>query len=145
MTNLPRITAAAIRAKVTESVLRPWRRLLPFRHRRKRYPARQPALRRGAGQRVGPLPGGRNLPRRRLHHVLHLPLRLGRLLQARRSHPADRHADNNGSVPIAVKPPVADLLASLDADELRTLVHLLVEAAPDLLDVVDAFCAEEPT
>ena len=53
-------------------------------------------------------------------------------------------ADNNGSVPIAVKPPVADLLASLDADELRALVHLLVEAAPDLLDVVDAFCAEEP-
>ena len=54
-------------------------------------------------------------------------------------------SDDNSPIPVAVKPPVADLLAGLDADELRALVHVLVEAAPSLLDVVDAFCSEEPT
>ena len=54
-------------------------------------------------------------------------------------------ADDNGPVPIVTKPPVANLLAGLDADELRALVHLLlVEAAPNLLETVDAFCGEEP-
>ncbi len=50
-------------------------------------------------------------------------------------------SDDNSPTPIAVKPPVADLLDGLDADELRALV----EAAPSLLDMVDAFCSGEPT
>ena len=54
-------------------------------------------------------------------------------------------SDDNSPIPIAVKPPVADLLDGLDADELRALVRVLVETAPSLLDIVDAFCEEEPT
>lgn len=53
-------------------------------------------------------------------------------------------SDENSPVPVAVKPPVADLLDELDADELRGLVCVLVEADPSLLDIVDAFCSEEP-
>ena len=53
-------------------------------------------------------------------------------------------SDDNSPVPVAVKPPVADLLDELDADELRGLVRVLVEAAPFLLDIVDAFCSGEP-
>ena len=52
--------------------------------------------------------------------------------------------DDDISAPVVVKPPVADLLDELDADELRGLVRMLVEAAPSLLDIVDAFCSGEP-
>ena len=54
-------------------------------------------------------------------------------------------SDDNSPVFVAVKPPVADLLDELDADELRGLVRVLVEGAPSLLDIVDAFCSGEPT
>lgn len=54
-------------------------------------------------------------------------------------------SDDNRPIPIVVKPPVADLLDGLDAHELRALVRVLVEAAPSLLDIVDAFCSGEPT
>lgn len=54
-------------------------------------------------------------------------------------------SDDSSPVSVAVKPPVADLLDELDADELRGLVRVLVEAAPSLLDIVDAFCSGEPT
>ena len=50
---------------------------------------------------------------------------------------------NNGDgdhVPIATAAPVADLLAGLDADALRALAHRLVEAEPSLIDIVDDFC-----
>lgn len=49
--------------------------------------------------------------------------------------------DENSRVPIATKPPVADLIADLDANALRELVCRLVEAAPTLVDIVDEFCA----
>ena len=52
--------------------------------------------------------------------------------------------DDDSHVPVVVKPPVADLLDELDADELRGLVRMLVEADPSLLDIVDAFCSGEP-
>ncbi len=51
--------------------------------------------------------------------------------------------DDSSLVPIVIRAPIADLLAGLDADALRTLVHRLIEAAPALVDVVDAFCGEE--
>ncbi|MDE2785099.1 MAG: SWIM zinc finger family protein [Chloroflexota bacterium] len=54
-------------------------------------------------------------------------------------------SDDDSPIPVAVKPPVADLLDGLDADELRALVRVLVEVAPSLLDTVDAFCSGEPT
>ncbi len=54
-------------------------------------------------------------------------------------------SNDDSPVPVAVKPPVADLLNQLDADELRALVRVLVEDAPSLLDIVDAFCSGEPT
>ena len=54
-------------------------------------------------------------------------------------------ADNSGSVPIDAKPPLADLLDGLDANALRALVHRLVEAAPALAEVVDEFCGGEST
>ena len=53
--------------------------------------------------------------------------------------------DDNSPIPVVVKPPVSDLLDELDPDELRALVRVLVEAAPYLLDTVDAFCSGEPT
>ena len=52
-------------------------------------------------------------------------------------------SDDNSPVPVVVKPPVADLLDELDAAALRGLVHLLVEAAPTLLETVDEFCIRE--
>ena len=54
-------------------------------------------------------------------------------------------SDDNSPIPVVVKPPVSDLLDELDPDELRALVRVLVEAAPALLDIVDAFCSGEPT
>ena len=54
-------------------------------------------------------------------------------------------SDDNSPIPVVVKPPVSDLLDDLDPDELRALVRVLVEAAPSLLDIVDAFCSREPT
>ncbi len=54
-------------------------------------------------------------------------------------------SDDNSPIPVAVEPPVSDLLDELDADELRGLIRVLVEAAPSLLDIVDAFCSGEPT
>ncbi len=53
-------------------------------------------------------------------------------------------SDDNSPIPVVIKPPVSDLLDELDPDELRSLVRVLVEADPALLDIVDAFCAEEP-
>ena len=53
--------------------------------------------------------------------------------------------DDSGSVPIDTKPPIADLLDGLGANELRALVHRLVEAAPALVEVVDEFCGGEST
>ena len=51
--------------------------------------------------------------------------------------------DDDLPIPIETKPPIADLLGGLDANELRALVHLLVEAAPELVEVVVAFCGTE--
>ena len=46
--------------------------------------------------------------------------------------------DDSSSVPIVIRAPIADLLAGLDADALRALVHQLIEADPALADIVDA-------
>ena len=144
MTNLPRITEAAIRAKVTESS---YDRGVDYYH----ADTVESATRRG-GQLFAEVQGSEWDP-----YQVGITF-LGGDFTASCTCPYDwggycKHvvatlltvADDNGPVPIAVKPPVADLLAGLNADELRALVHLLVEAAPALLDIVDAFCAEEPT
>ena len=143
MTNLPRITAAAIRAKVTESS---YDRGVDYYH----AGTVESATMRGS-QLFASVQGSEWDP-----YQVGVTF-LGGDFTASCTCPYDwggycKHvvatlltaADDNGSVPIAVKPPVADLLAGLDADELRALVHLLVEAAPSLLDLVDAYCAEEP-
>ncbi len=143
MTNLPRITEAAIRAKVTESS---YDRGVDYYH----SGTVESATLRG-GQLFAEVQGSEWDP-----YQVGVTF-LGGDFTASCTCPYDwggycKHvvatlltvSDDNGSVPIAVKPPVADLLAGLNADELRALVHLLVEAAPALLDIVDAFCAEEP-
>ena len=48
------------------------------------------------------------------------------------------------TIPIANAAPIADLLDGLDATTLRALVHRLIEAEPALVDIVDEFCAGEP-
>ena len=144
MTNWPRINEAAIRAKVTEQS---YDRGVDYYH----ADTVESATRRG-GQLFAEVQGSEWDP-----YQVGITF-LGGDFTASCTCPYDwggycKHVvatlltaiDDNGSIPIAVKPPVADLLARLDADELRVLIHLLVEAAPDLLDVVDACCAEEPT
>ena len=49
--------------------------------------------------------------------------------------------DDDSPVPISTKPPVSDLIAGMNAAELRALVQRLVAAAPTLAEVVDEFCA----
>jgi uncharacterized Zn finger protein len=49
--------------------------------------------------------------------------------------------DNNSPIPVAIKPPVADLVAEMDAPLLRALVCELIDADPALADIVDAFSA----
>lgn len=50
-------------------------------------------------------------------------------------------SDDNSPIPVAVKPPVADLIAEMDAASLRALVSQLIDADPGLADIVDAFSA----
>ncbi len=50
-------------------------------------------------------------------------------------------SDDNSPVPVAVKPPVAVLIAEMDAAWLRALVCPLIDADPALADIVDAFSA----
>lgn len=52
--------------------------------------------------------------------------------------------DDDSPIPIDVKPPIAELLEGLDAESLRALIHQLVEANPALAEVVDDFCGMEP-
>ena len=49
--------------------------------------------------------------------------------------------DDNSPVPVATKPPAADLVAEMDAPSLRALVCQLIDADPGLSDIVDAFSA----
>ena len=48
-------------------------------------------------------------------------------------------SDENNPIPVVVKPPVADLIAEMDAASLRALVCQLIDADPGLADIVDAF------
>ena len=50
-------------------------------------------------------------------------------------------SDDDSPIPVAVKPPVADLIAEMDAASLRALVCQLIDADPGLADIVDAFSA----
>ena len=50
-------------------------------------------------------------------------------------------SDENSPVSVVVKPPVADLIAEMDATSLRALVCQLIDADPGLADIVDAFSA----
>ncbi|MCY4557384.1 MAG: SWIM zinc finger family protein [Chloroflexi bacterium] len=49
--------------------------------------------------------------------------------------------EDDSPVPVAVKPPVADLISEMDAASLRALVCQLIDADPRLADIVDAFSA----
>ena len=51
-------------------------------------------------------------------------------------------SDDDSPIPVAVKPPVADLIAKMDAASLRALVCQLIDADPGLADIVDAFSAD---
>ena len=48
-------------------------------------------------------------------------------------------ADDDSHVPIDTKTPIADLIAEMDAASLRALICQLVDADPGLAEVVDAF------
>ena len=50
-------------------------------------------------------------------------------------------SDDNSPIPVVIKPPVADLIAEMDAASLRALVCQLIDADPGLADIVDAFSA----
>ena len=52
--------------------------------------------------------------------------------------------DDDPPIPIAAKPPVADLVEGLDAPALRAMIQRLVETCPALMDTVDEFCGVEP-
>ena len=47
--------------------------------------------------------------------------------------------DEGGDIPALT--PVDNLLAALDANALRALIHQLLDADPSLVDIIDAFCA----
>ena len=49
--------------------------------------------------------------------------------------------DDDSPVPVAVKPPVADIISEMDAASLCALVCQLIDADPGLADIVDAFSA----
>ena len=51
--------------------------------------------------------------------------------------------DDDRSVPVVSKAPVAQLVDGLDAPALRVLVRRLVDACPALADAVDEFCGVE--
>ena len=52
-------------------------------------------------------------------------------------------ADDEPPIPIAAGPPVAELLDGLDVSALRALIRRLIETCPALMDTVDEFCGVE--
>ena len=143
MTNLPRITEAAIRAKVTEQS---YDRGVDYHH----AGAVESATLRGS-QLFAEVQGSEWDPYRVGVTFL------GSDFTASCTCPYDwggycKHivatlltaSDDDSPIPIDVKPPIADLLDPLDAESLRALIHQLVEANPALAEVVDDFCGMEP-
>ena len=53
--------------------------------------------------------------------------------------------DDEPPIPIAAGPPVAQLLDELDAAALRVLIQRLIQTCPALMDTVDEFCGVEST
>ena len=51
--------------------------------------------------------------------------------------------DDDPTIPVASKPPVGELVAGLDAPDLRALVQRLIETCPTVMDTVDEFCGVE--